>query len=88
VQTDDEGETFFIVDISIAPGNSGGPVFDRLGHVAGITVAGALARLGPFNTQLGPMSYPTMVGLSYIIPRSVICKLLADPPAKKETPTS
>ena len=54
----------FIADITIAPGNSGGAVFDAQGRVAGITVAGLLASVNRMG-QLVP--------LTYVIPRSVIC---------------
>jgi S1-C subfamily serine protease len=63
-----EKQTNFIADVVIAPGSSGGPLFDIKGNVAGITVAVALA---PLQAQFGTI--PTMVTLTYVIPRSVIC---------------
>jgi S1-C subfamily serine protease len=64
-----EKQVNFIAEVVIAPGSSGGPLFDIEGDVAGITVAVALAPLNaaPFGVV------PTMVGLTYVIPRSIIC---------------
>lgn len=61
-----------IADLTIAPGNSGGPVFSR-GELVGITVAMASTML-----QIGPLPAPALFPLSYIIPKSVICKGLAE----------
>lgn len=58
------GQVNFIADITIAPGNSGGAVFDANGKVAGITVASLLASVSHMD-QLVP--------LAFVIPRSVIC---------------
>lgn len=60
-----------IADLTIAPGNSGGPVFTRSGRVAGITVALS-------STMIMGM-YPALFALTYIIPTSVICSELAAP---------
>lgn len=62
----------FIADLTIAPGNSGGPVFSDDGTLAGITVATAVATLD------GGLSR-SLVALSYIIPKSVICGELKSP---------
>jgi len=75
-----------LADITIAPGSSGGPAFDIDGNLVGITVALALA---PITSLLGVT--PSLVALTYIIPKSVICQELAakhDAPVvdEKETP--
>lgn len=58
----------FVGDITIAPGNSGGPAFTLNGKVAGIVVA----------IPLYPLGYtPAPARLAYIIPKSVICTELA-----------
>lgn len=57
-----------IADITIAPGNSGGPAFDREGRLVGIVVAVSLARTGPMSSSIVP--------LSYVVPASAICTLL------------
>lgn len=61
----------FIADLTIAPGSSGGPAFDRDGNLVGLTIGIAVAPLG-----LGAMS---LVSLSYIIPKSVLCSELSAP---------
>jgi S1-C subfamily serine protease len=53
----------FIADITIAPGNSGGPAFDKQGRLVGIVVA-----MAAFNGSPVP--------LSYIVPVSALCTLL------------
>jgi S1-C subfamily serine protease len=65
---DNGDEVALIGDITIGPGNSGGGVFDAKGKLAGIVVAGAVA------TVFGNAS---LLPLTYIIPRSIICKELA-----------
>lgn len=60
--------TVFIADITIAPGNSGGPVFDEHGNLVGIVSAMAAAPMGPMSVSL--------IALSYIVPASTICTLL------------
>ncbi len=57
----------FIADLTIGPGNSGGPVYDSSGRLAGIAVAMAAAQVG-FGTSILP--------ISYIVPMSAICRLL------------
>jgi len=56
-----------IADISIAPGMSGGPVFNSRGHVVGINVGVRMA-----STGLGRA--PTRFGV--VVPSSAICALL------------
>ncbi len=53
----------FLVNALVAPGMSGGPIFDRWGHVAGI-----------MSATVAPLTVP--IPLGFIIPRSVICKEL------------
>lgn len=61
----DSKQENFIADITIAPGNSGGPAFTDNGNVAGIASAIAVAPLGTFVVSLVP--------LAYFVPKSVIC---------------
>ena len=58
-----------LADISIGPGMSGGPVFDRMGHVVGLAVGLSIAPLG---------LVPSIYGVSYIVPSQAVCGLLAD----------
>lgn len=60
----------FIADLTVAPGNSGGPVVDMHGNIVGLAEALAVAPLGFANASLVP--------LSYIIPRSVLCRTVDD----------
>lgn len=55
-----------IADLTIAPGNSGGPAFDKDGYLAGITVAMAAAPVG---------LSASLISLTYIVPTSAICML-------------
>lgn len=59
----------FIADLTIAPGSSGGPVFDHSGRVVGIAV-------GVSITHLGGM-FPSPTGYSFVVPSTAICSLLA-----------
>lgn len=57
-----------LADLAVGPGMSGGPVFDRRGNVIGIAVGISITLLG---------LYPSIYGVSYIVPSQAICTLLA-----------
>jgi S1-C subfamily serine protease len=57
-----------IVDITVAPGVSGGPLLDARGMVVGIAVGMAAASVGFF---------PTPVPYTYAVPSSAVCKMMA-----------
>lgn len=57
------------LDITIAPGNSGGPVIDQRGYVVGIANAMVIAMASPFGGAVGS-------GHGVMLPSSVICGLL------------
>lgn len=65
VRERDRWKLSFIADITIAPGMSGGPVFDARGNVVGIAVGVAVV---PF---LGAAA------ISYIVPSEAVCALMA-----------
>jgi S1-C subfamily serine protease len=58
----------FIADITIAPGMSGGPLFDKAGNLIGFAVGVSSMSLG-----LGTVLFP----ISYIVPVSAACHLMA-----------
>lgn len=58
----------FVFDGTVAPGMSGGPVFDNRGNVVGLTV-------GLMAVPMGFASSP--MPISYIVPSTVVCDLLA-----------
>ena len=59
----------FIADMTVAPGNSGGPVADMHGNIVGLADALAVASLG-----IGA----SLIPLSYIVPSSVVCRTVDD----------
>lgn len=59
----------FFADVTIAPGSSGGPLFNKAGEVVGINSAMPQAFINGL--------YPSLIPLAVVIPRSVICKQLA-----------
>jgi S1-C subfamily serine protease len=58
----------FIADLTVAPGNSGGPAFTTRHTIAGIVVA---LMSFPMN-----MANIALIPLTYIIPKSVVCGLI------------
>lgn len=56
------------LDMTIVPGISGGPLFDKHGNVVGIAVGVATF---PFGLS------PSLTGIGFAVPGSTICKLLA-----------
>ena len=63
-------------DVTIAPGNSGGPAFHN-GKVVGIIVSMQ-------NAAKSPMAPPVLLPITQIVPRSTICRELS---AKHDAPT-
>lgn len=61
-------ESVFTASVVVAPGNSGGPVFDAKGDLIGIAV-GVLGT----KTRFASMHY----GIAYVVPGRVVCDLLA-----------
>lgn len=61
-------ESVIFTDLTLAPGNSGGGVYDENGNVVGIAVGVMLTRVGVV---------PNLTGFSTVVPSSVICELLA-----------
>lgn len=62
----------YVMDMTVVMGSSGGPIFDEKDEIVGIADAIMVAPLGD---QAKPT--PSIVGYSYAVPSSIICKLLA-----------
>jgi S1-C subfamily serine protease len=66
------GGKVVLTNAQLAPGMSGGPVYDPAGDVVGINVAVQTADIGgdPFHHDFA------MTGINYVVPASVVCDLL------------
>jgi SpoVK/Ycf46/Vps4 family AAA+-type ATPase len=70
--------TYMQSDVSIQPGNSGGPVVDRFGNVVAISV----------QARLNPSTGERILGVNYLIPIADALKFLAIELIKKDLPES
>jgi serine protease Do len=65
----DPWKSSFVASIAVAPGMSGGPVFDKQGDVIGLAVG--LAARGSLFGGMAPFA------ISYVVPSSAVCLLMA-----------
>ncbi len=68
-EQDYESRHVFFIDGSVAPGNSGGPVYAANGSVVGILVALMTAHLDNFSTS--------GIGIAAAVPATTICNVIA-----------